>query len=110
MNDHTKNEPAKNDIIENITDKKYPAATYVEELGASTAEAICASMKAANDDAPSFGPSVLGPSITGLSSANHLDAEALAHALVQLRSHKFPAPFYKGKFLQKFRVIVGRQD
>jgi hypothetical protein len=95
-------------------DAKYPLASHMEELGAATAEAICAGMKAANDDAPSF-----GPLLTTVSSAKHIDANALAHALTQLSKHKFaeksfvdkmPAPFFKGKFMQNYRVILGKDD
>ncbi|MDX1921592.1 MAG: hypothetical protein SFW65_00495 [Alphaproteobacteria bacterium] len=95
------------DKIKNPEDKKYPTASHMEELGSSTAEAICAGMKAANDDAPSFGPSRLGTSITGLSG---LDADTLASALNQLKAHVNPKPFYKAKFMQKFKLILGKDD
>ncbi len=88
-------------------DQKYPAASYMEELGSATAEAICASLKAANDDAPSFGPSKLGTSLGGITG---LDAGALANALTQLRAHVNPKPFFKAKFMQKFKVILGKDD
>jgi hypothetical protein len=88
----------------NNDELKYPSVSYVEELGAATAEFICASMRAANDDAPGF-----GACITGISDSPQLNADALAHALTQL-SRTFPAPIIKGKFKQKFRVIPGRDD
>lgn len=105
------------DKIKSTDEQKYPAASYMEELGSATAEAICASMKAANDDAPSFGPAKLGPSlitsgltISGLTSNSHLEADHLANALSQLKAHAFPAPFFKGKFRENFKVILGKKD
>ncbi len=100
------------DKIKSTDEQKYPAASYMEELGSATAEAICASMKAANDDAPSFGPAKLGPSLTisGLTSNSHLEADHLANALSQLKAHAFPAPFFKGKFRENFKVILGKKD
>ncbi|NDE90967.1 MAG: hypothetical protein EB059_07515 [Alphaproteobacteria bacterium] len=92
---------------ENKGEFKYPHTSFVEELGATTAEAICANMRAANDDAPSFGPSKPSPY---LSSSKHLDPETLANALTQLRKHAFPTPFFKNKFMQKFRVIMGNKS
>lgn len=107
MNDSTKNDSIKNDAVK-PEDLKYPSVSYVEELGSSTAEAICAGMRAANDDMPSFGPSLTPiPSIT---AGSQLDANILANALTQLRNHAYPAPFFKGKFMQNFRVILGRED
>lgn len=104
MSDNIKNDNMKNDIV--CTDEqKYPSVSFVEELGSTTAEAICASMRAANDDAPSF-----GPYLTSVASSKHLNADALATALTQLRAHALPAPFFKGKFMQNFRVILGRDD
>lgn len=104
MSDNTMNDGMKNDTVK-TEDQKYPSVSYVEELGSSTAESICANMRAANDDAPSF-----GPTLTTVSSSKHLNADALAHALTQLRAHAFPAPFFKGKFMQNFRVILGKVD
>ena len=100
------------DIIKNTEDQKYPSASHMEELGSATAEAICSSMVAANDDAPSFGPAKLGPSLTisGLTSNSHLETDHLASALSQLKSLSFPAPFFKGKFRENFKVILGKKD
>ncbi len=100
----------KNDIVK-TEDMKYPSVSFVEELGANTAEAICASMRAANDDAPSFGPCITPiPGTSAASSSAHLDATTLAHALTKLREHALPAPFFKGKFMQNYRVILGKED
>lgn len=104
MSDNIKNDNMKNDLVK-TDEQKYPSVSYVEELGSATAESICASMRAANDDAPSF-----GPCITSVSSAKNLNADVLATALTQLRAHALPAPFFKGKFMQNFRVILGRDD
>jgi hypothetical protein len=88
--------------------KVYPVAGHMEELGSATAEAICASMVAANDDAPRFGPTILGSTLTHTSK--ELNPDVLANALAELRAHAFPAPFFKGKFMQNYRVILGKTD
>ncbi len=101
MSDSIKNDTVKTE------DLKYPSVSYVEELGSATAEAICANMRPANDDMPVFGTSM---GLTGISSNPHIDAASLAKALHELRSHASPAPFFKGKFMQNTRVILGKED
>ncbi|MBY0428215.1 MAG: hypothetical protein K2Q32_03250 [Alphaproteobacteria bacterium] len=108
MSDSTKNDNLKSELVK-TEEQKYPSVSYVEELGSSTAEAICASMRAANDDAPVFGPTLIS-GLTSVASSKHIDADALANALTQLKAHAFPTPFFKGKFMQNFRVILGRDD
>jgi hypothetical protein len=97
-----------NDTMKPVEQSKHASASYVDELGADAAEAICASMVAANDDAPNFGPS-FNPSFE-----NGYDPNVLAHALSQLRTHAFSkntfAPFFKGKFAQNYRVILGKTE
>lgn len=93
MNDSTRNDGVKSDTV-NPEDSNYPSSSYVEELGSDTAEAICASMRATNDNVQEFGGTVFDP-------------DALANAMTHLRCR---APLARGRLMQKFRVISGVDD
>lgn len=115
MSDMTKNPP------EGIKGAKPVFATHVEDLGPVAAETICAGMKAANENVPSFGPSIMvnsaesstadKPSLNFEKPLGRLlgepkHASALQDVLSQLRAlclaEQKPAPV--------FEVIKGARD